>query len=100
MRSPLNPTSGNHRSEARRGLASLLSQAGGFDLCEAAFLIAAEEYPYLDVERSMERIRLISAEGARTPFPRGGDAARSPVFLLLIAPPVHWIRYFSLWNGR
>jgi regulator of sirC expression with transglutaminase-like and TPR domain len=53
-----------------------LSQAGGFDLCEAAFLIAAEEYAYLDVERSLERIRLISAEGARRVYDLSNPFAR------------------------
>lgn len=76
MKAPLNSTSSNHRSEARRSLASLLYNAGGFDLCEAAFLIAAEEYPYLDVERSLERIRLISAEGARRVYDLANPFAR------------------------
>jgi regulator of sirC expression with transglutaminase-like and TPR domain len=65
MRASLNPASRHHRTEARRRLAAILGSGGPIDLCEAAFWIAAEEYPYLDVERSLERIRLISGEGAR-----------------------------------
>lgn len=65
MRTPLDQATRNHRREARRRLAALLAPGGPFDLAEAAFLVAAEEYPNLDVEHSLERIRLIAAEGAR-----------------------------------
>lgn len=54
-----------HRFRARRGLARLLAGGADFDLVEAALWVAAEEYPELDVDRELGRVRLISAEGAR-----------------------------------
>jgi len=46
----------NHRSEARQQLASLVGAGGAFDLAEAALWVAAEEYPDLDVEQSLEEV--------------------------------------------
>ena len=54
-----------HRFRARRGLTRLLATGPDFDLVEAALWVAAEEYPELDVDRELGRVRLISAEGAR-----------------------------------
>jgi regulator of sirC expression with transglutaminase-like and TPR domain len=72
----LNRIARHHRTEARRNLASLLSRGSAFDLSEAAFLIAAEEYPNLDVGHNLERIRLISAEGARRVYELPNPFAR------------------------
>jgi regulator of sirC expression with transglutaminase-like and TPR domain len=76
MRAPLEQLPRNQRREARRRLAALLSPGGPFDLAEAAFWVAAEEYPNLDVEQGLERIRLISAEGARGVYELANPFAR------------------------
>lgn len=55
----------NNQGHARRRLALLLQADGPPDLVEAAMLVAADEYPLLDVDRETSRVRLISAEGAR-----------------------------------
>jgi len=55
----------DYRLRARRRLADALSVEGRLDLVEATLLVAAEHYPDLDVEREANRVRLISAEGAR-----------------------------------
>lgn len=54
----------NHRANARGRLARLLRGGGPFDLVEAALWVAAEEYPTLAVDREVERLGLICAEGA------------------------------------
>ena len=54
----------SHRVRARQRLARLLENEA-LDIVEAALLVAAEEYPDLDVDRELGRIRLIAAEGAR-----------------------------------
>lgn len=53
------------RIEARQQLELLLGAGAGFDIVDAAAWVAAEEYPELEVERLLARVRLISAEGAR-----------------------------------
>jgi regulator of sirC expression with transglutaminase-like and TPR domain len=73
------------RTEARCQLELLLGSPSGFDVVEAAAWVAAEEYPDLDVERLLGRVRLISGEGARradglsNPFARL-DALRAYLF--------------------
>ena len=76
MRAPLEQIPRNHRREARRRLAALLASGGPFDLAEAAFWVAAEEYPSLDVNHGLERIRLIAAEGARLVYDLSNPFAR------------------------
>jgi regulator of sirC expression with transglutaminase-like and TPR domain len=72
----LNPSYGLHRQQARRNLARLLAMDGPFELLEAAFWVAAEEYPDLDVEHGVQRVRLLSAEGARRVHLLGNPFAR------------------------
>jgi regulator of sirC expression with transglutaminase-like and TPR domain len=72
----LNPSYGLHRQQARRNLAKLLAMDGPFELLEAAFWVAAEEYPDLDVEHGVQRVRLLSAEGARRVHLLGNPFAR------------------------
>jgi regulator of sirC expression with transglutaminase-like and TPR domain len=48
----------------RQRFVAVVSGAG-FDLVEAALLVAAEEYPDLDVARECARVRLLAAEAAR-----------------------------------
>jgi hypothetical protein len=54
----------NPRVEARRRFACLMA-ADGFDLVEAALLIAAEEYPDIDVRREASRVRILAGEAGR-----------------------------------
>lgn len=61
----LNPTTEDWRTLARRGLARTLAVDGPLDVAEAALWVAAEEYPGLDVETELQRVRLISAEAGR-----------------------------------
>ena len=51
--------------QKNRTLARLLAMDGPLELLEAAFWVAAEEYPDLDVKHGVQRVRLLSAEGAR-----------------------------------
>ena len=53
----------DHRARARSRLAECL-QGQTIDMVEGALWIAAEEYPFIDVEREAGRVRLIAAEGA------------------------------------
>lgn len=53
----------SHKRRSRRRLAGLLSR-GRFDIIEAALLVAAEEYPALDVQQESRRVDRI-ADGAR-----------------------------------
>lgn len=55
----------NNHGHARQRLAFLLQAEGTLDLVEAAMLVAADEYPLLDVDREVSRVRLICGEGAR-----------------------------------
>jgi regulator of sirC expression with transglutaminase-like and TPR domain len=66
----------DHRLEARRRLERLLAAGDEFDVTEAAFWVAAEEYADLDVEQGLRRVRLISAEGARRVFELSNPFAR------------------------
>ncbi|MCP3980270.1 MAG: tetratricopeptide repeat protein [bacterium] len=66
----------DQRHTARRRLSQLLKGRGSLDLPEAALLIAAEEYPELDVEYELKRIHLISAEGARRVYNLANPFAR------------------------
>lgn len=66
----------DHRARVRRGLAGVLDQDGAIDIVEAALWISAEEYPNLEVERELERVRIISAEGARRVFELTNPFAR------------------------
>lgn len=72
----LNRRTSDHRSTARRRLSELLATPEPFDLPEASFLVAAEEYPNLDIEQSLERVRLIAAEGARRVYALQNPFAR------------------------
>lgn len=64
-----------HRERARHALSRLLA-AKSLDLVQAAFWVAAEEYPDLDVARQIARVGMIASEGgaravgARNPFAR------------------------------
>jgi regulator of sirC expression with transglutaminase-like and TPR domain len=75
----------DRKTDARRNLRRLLGEEPAFDIVEAALWVAAEEYPDLDVEHTIARVRLISAEGARkaydltNPFARL-DALRTHLF--------------------
>lgn len=76
MRPPLDQMPRSNRREARRRLAAILASGGPFDLAEAAFWVAAEEYPHLDVSHGLERIHLIAAEGARRVYELRNPFAR------------------------
>lgn len=73
------------RDSARRRLAALLARGEGFDVVEASLVVAAEEYPALDVAREMRRIESIAIEAGRraerltNPFARL-DAVRAYLF--------------------
>jgi regulator of sirC expression with transglutaminase-like and TPR domain len=75
----------DQRELARSRFAELVAGDAPFDLVEAALWVAAEEYPGLVIERELERIHLLSAEGARrvyslrNPFARL-DSLRSYLF--------------------
>lgn len=74
-----------HRLKTRRRLLGVLRQGESFDIVEAALLVAAEEYPDLDVVREKRRLDSIGAEAARrssrlmNPFARL-DALRTYLF--------------------
>jgi len=53
------------RAAARARLAEFLERPGRLDVVEAALFVAAEEYPELDVDAELQRVRQIAAEGAR-----------------------------------
>ena len=55
----------DHRTVARERLTDLLKAEGPLDIVEAAFWVAAEEYPDLEVKREVARVHILSAEGAR-----------------------------------
>jgi regulator of sirC expression with transglutaminase-like and TPR domain len=65
----------SHRAGARRKLAGLLS-AERFDVVEAALWVAAEEYPELDVQDELRRLRDLCADGARRVRPLHNPFAR------------------------
>lgn len=70
---------------ARRRLASWLGAAENADIAEGALLVAAEEYPGLDVERELSRLRALTriaalrAADLANPFARN-DAIASYLF--------------------
>jgi regulator of sirC expression with transglutaminase-like and TPR domain len=74
----------DRRTEVRGELCRLLDVRGAFDIVEAALLVAAEEYPELDVEREARRIRLIASEGARRAFNLSNPFARLDVLHALL----------------
>jgi regulator of sirC expression with transglutaminase-like and TPR domain len=58
------PSHWNPRSEIRRKFAEIASRED-FDLLEACFLVAAEEYPLLDVRAEIARVDALGAEVSR-----------------------------------
>ena len=60
----------------REQLRLVVGGGNGFDLAEAALLVAAEEYPDLDVARELGRLRVLAAEGARRVWPARNPFAR------------------------
>ena len=66
----------DHKQQVRRRLEAMLREQPTFDLLEAAMLIAAEEYPELDIDHELQRVRLIAAEGARRVFEENNPFAR------------------------
>jgi len=72
----LNLTPVDQRNPARSRFAELVAGDTPFDLVEAALWIAAEEYPQLVVDRELERIHLLSAEGARRVYSLRNPFAR------------------------
>ncbi|NIM00560.1 MAG: tetratricopeptide repeat protein [Acidobacteria bacterium] len=66
----------DHKERSRRRLVELLRQNDGFDMVEAALVIASEEFATLDIEHELQRIRLIAAEGARRVFEENNPFAR------------------------
>lgn len=76
---------GEHRRKVRRRLAAILRQGDSFDVVEATLLVAAEEYPDLDLVREKRRLDGIGTEAARrvaklaNPFARL-DALRAYLF--------------------
>jgi regulator of sirC expression with transglutaminase-like and TPR domain len=75
----------DRQERARSRLAELLAAPGPLDVIQAALLVAAEEYPDLDVGGEAQRIRLICVAGAErvdgltNPFARL-DELRSYLF--------------------
>ncbi len=55
----------DHARRARARLAFMLRERGAMDIVEAALLVAAEEYPDLDIARERARVALIAGEAAR-----------------------------------
>jgi regulator of sirC expression with transglutaminase-like and TPR domain len=53
------------RAAARARLTEFLNRRGPLEMVEAALFVAAEEYPELDVDLELERVRQIALEGAR-----------------------------------
>ena len=66
----------DHKDRARRRLAELLRQEGPLDIAEAALVVAYEDYPKLDVEHELQRVRLVAAEGARRVYNETNPFAR------------------------
>lgn len=69
------PGKGQRGSAARRRFAAVASRPDP-DLAEAAFLIAAEEYPDLDVDGWMRRLDEIAGQARRRAEGAGGDYDR------------------------
>ncbi len=81
----MHPRMSEHRRRIRGELAELVGSAQGFDILRAALLVAAEEYPELDVERELRRNHELGQGAARrakrlaNPFARL-DAVRAYLF--------------------
>jgi len=67
----------DHKDRARRRLVELLRQSDSFDVVEAALVVASEDFPNLDIEHELQRIRLVAAEGARRVFEENNPFARA-----------------------
>ena len=66
----------SHQSSAREQLSVLLGDSRPFDVIEAALLVAAEEYPHLDLVREQGRIEAIGNEAPRRVNPFSNPFAR------------------------
>jgi len=55
----------DHRFRTRRRLGTLIRESESFDVVEAALLIAADEYPDLDIARERRRLDSVGAEAER-----------------------------------
>ncbi len=66
----------DHKERARRRLVELLRESDGFDIVEAALVIASEDFANLDIEHELQRIRLVAAEGARRVYDENNPFAR------------------------
>jgi regulator of sirC expression with transglutaminase-like and TPR domain len=81
----LSPGGTERRSRIRAELAELVGERQSFDIVRAALLVAAEEYPDLDVDRETSRIPVLGREASRrlqgleNPFARI-DALRTFLF--------------------
>jgi regulator of sirC expression with transglutaminase-like and TPR domain len=64
------------RVAARQGLVRTLDTEGTIDIAEAALWVAAEEYPGLDVEQELRRLRAICGEAASRVFKLSNPFAR------------------------
>jgi regulator of sirC expression with transglutaminase-like and TPR domain len=60
----------------RKRLAERLRPNGALDLVETALLVAAEEYPDLDVSREVARVHIIAGEAARQVVGRSNTFAK------------------------
>ena len=66
-----------NKDRARRRLVELLRQPDQIDVLEAALVIASEDFPNLDVEHELQRVRLVASEGARRVFEESNPFARA-----------------------
>jgi len=67
----------DHKDRSRRRLVELLRQDDPLDVVEAALVIASEDFPSLDIEHELQRVRLVAAEGARRVFEETNPFARA-----------------------
>jgi regulator of sirC expression with transglutaminase-like and TPR domain len=67
----------DNKDRARRRLVELLRQPDQIDTLEAALVIASEDFPSLDVEHELQRVRLVAAEGARRVYEENNPFARA-----------------------
>jgi len=66
----------DNTDRARRRLAEFLRRDGELDILEASLIVASEEYPNLDIDHELERVRLVAAEGARRVYEISNPFAR------------------------
>jgi regulator of sirC expression with transglutaminase-like and TPR domain len=66
----------DHKDRVRRRLVELLRQDGPLDVVEAVLVIASEDYPNLDIDHELQRVRLVAAEGARRVYEENNPFAR------------------------